>query len=458
MLNADTREFTFTSEFDGLDISAVIAVPSGSINGIVQIVHGMNEYKERYFPFMDYLASEGFISVIHDNRGHGKSICKEDDLGFMYRNGGKGFVEDIAQLTRRVRANYPTYPYFLMGHSMGSLGARCFLKEHDAEINGLIVMGCPCYSRFSGFARSIDSAVSKRLGSRFRSEKIYEISEKTLNKQFTKAGETTPRSWICSDKEVVSTFNSDPLCNFRYTLNGYECLLWLMRETYSKKGWRVANPKLPIRFISGKDDPCMLSEKKFFEAMSVLEKAGYTSISHRFFDGMRHEVLNEKNSMNVYKDIAKTLYSWIDRLQELAVEIHVPEGGTGVPVVEEAPQAAPATGEVPEAITAAAQTAIPADADVFDILEAVQPDGTAPIMASGSAVAPQKQPSAVPQEQPAESKVGSEVLEILESVPESEYKEQPAEEPQLEPAEQVKAAAAEVLDLIEAAESGVMPQ
>lgn len=459
MLNADTREFTFTSEFDGLEISAVIAVPSGNINGVVQIVHGMNEYKERYFPFMDYLASEGFVSVIHDNRGHGKSIVKEEDLGFMYRNGGMGFVEDIAQLTRRVRANYPTYPYFLVGHSMGSLGARCFLKEHDAEINGLIVMGCPCYSRFSGFARSVDSAVSKRLGSRFRSEKIYEISEKTLNKRFTKAGETTPRSWICSDKEVVNAFNSDPLCSFRYTLNGYESLLWLMRETYSKKGWRVSNPKLPIRFISGRDDPCMLSEKKFFEAMSVLENAGYTSISHRFFDGMRHEILNEKNNMNVYKDIAKTLYSWIDRLQELAVEIQVPTEGEAVPAVNEVP--APVQEAVPEARPAAEQrpaqqTAIPADADVFDILEAVQPDGTAPIMEA--APAPSSINIDIPAEAPAESKVGSEVLEILESVPESDHTDIPQEEPELEPAEQVKAAAAEVLDLIEAAESGIMPQ
>lgn len=58
----------------------------------------------------------------------------------------------------------------------------------------------------------------------------------------------------------------------------------------------------------------MLSEKKFFGAMSFLENAGYSSISHRLFDGMRHEVLNEKNNSLVYKDIAKTLFSWIDRL------------------------------------------------------------------------------------------------------------------------------------------------
>ena len=89
-----------------------------------------------------------------------------------------------------------------------------------------------------------------------------------------------------------------------------------MRQANSGGGWAVKNPSLPIRFISGRDDPCLVSEKKFLKVMNRLEKKGYESISHRFFDGMRHEVLNEKNNINVYKDIAKTLFSWIDRIND----------------------------------------------------------------------------------------------------------------------------------------------
>lgn len=312
MLNADIKELDFDSEFDGLPISAVAAVPSGNINGIVQIVHGMCEYKERYFPFMDYLAGEGFITVIHDNRGHGKSICQPDDIGFMYKNGGKGFVADIAQLTGIAKKNFSGIPYFMFGHSMGSLGARCFIKEHDSELNGLILSGCPCFSRFSGFIRSIQSGLAKKLGSRYRSEKIDSCMNEMFNKKF--ARENLEHAWICSDREVVEKFNNDPMCSFIYTLNGYEGLLYLLKETYSKSGWKTENPHLPIRFVSGRDDPCMLTEKKFFKAMELLEKAGYESISHRLFDGMRHEIINEKNNVIVCKDIAKTLYSWIDRM------------------------------------------------------------------------------------------------------------------------------------------------
>ncbi len=310
MINAALKEVNFTSEFDGLEISAAAAVPIGDVCGVVQLVHGMNEYKERYYDFMDYLAEQGFITVIHDNRGHGGSIVTEDDLGFLFKNGGKGFVSDIAQLNRMIHTAYPELPCFMAAHSMGSLGARCFLKEHDDEINGLIILGSPSYSRFSGLIRAINSALSKRRKSRYRSESVSEAAEKLFNKNFG----TTPHSWICSRKEVVEEFNENPRSNFIYTLNGYEALLYLLKETYSGKGWQMKNRNLPIRFISGRDDPVMLSEKRFFQAIENLRTAGYESISHRLFDNMRHEVLNEKNNLAVYRDIAKTLFSWIDRL------------------------------------------------------------------------------------------------------------------------------------------------
>lgn len=310
MINATLKELTFKSDFDKLEISAVIAVPVGEPCGVVQIIHGMNEYKERYFDFIDYLAEQGFVCVIHDNRGHGHSVITDDDLGFMFKDGGKGFVSDIAQLNSRIHTAYPNLPCFMIGHSMGSLGARCFLKEHDDGINGLIVLGSPSYSRFFGFFRAINSALSKREKSRFRSEKIAEAAEKLYNKDFG----SVPHSWICSRKEVVEEFNENPLSNYIYTLNGYEALMYLIKETYSTKGWNVNSPNLPIRFISGKNDPVMISEKKFYESIQHLNKIGYESTSHRLFDNMRHEVLNEKNNVTVYRDIAKTLFSWIDRI------------------------------------------------------------------------------------------------------------------------------------------------
>ena len=55
-----TIQYSFPSKADGLEISCLAVVPELERNekyrGIIQIVHGMSEYKERYIPFMEYMA------------------------------------------------------------------------------------------------------------------------------------------------------------------------------------------------------------------------------------------------------------------------------------------------------------------------------------------------------------------------------------------------------------------
>ena len=44
---------------DDLDLALAYVVPEGNPKGLVQIVHGMCGHKERFYPFMEYLASHG---------------------------------------------------------------------------------------------------------------------------------------------------------------------------------------------------------------------------------------------------------------------------------------------------------------------------------------------------------------------------------------------------------------
>ena len=82
------------SEADGLDISVLAVVPDETpYRGILQLVHGMSEYKERYLPFMEYMAKKGYVCVIHDHRGHGKSVRALDHLGYMYGGGADAILK-----------------------------------------------------------------------------------------------------------------------------------------------------------------------------------------------------------------------------------------------------------------------------------------------------------------------------------------------------------------------------
>ena len=76
------------SPVDGLELDLLILVPEEAPKGILQIHHGMAEYKERYLPFMKYFAEAGYVAAIHDCRGHGKSVrTKKDGLYVWCRYG-----------------------------------------------------------------------------------------------------------------------------------------------------------------------------------------------------------------------------------------------------------------------------------------------------------------------------------------------------------------------------------
>ena len=149
-------ESSFKSEADGLEISVMALIPDKKpYRAVVQLVHGMSEHKERYIPFMQYLAKLGYvvvimnhcyITVIHDHRGHGKSVKHQDDLGFTYGGGAQAMLQDIRTVNRKIHAYYPELPLILMGHSMGSLAVRAFVAEHDSCADMLIVCGSPSYN------------------------------------------------------------------------------------------------------------------------------------------------------------------------------------------------------------------------------------------------------------------------------------------------------------------------
>ena len=124
-----------TSKQDGLKLHVLLMEPEEEPKGIVQIVHGMAEHKERYEPFMEMLCKQGYISIIHDHRGHGKSIRAKEDLGYFYDESGKAIVEDVHQITQWAKDRYGEMPYHLFGHSMGSLVVRCYLKKYDNELD-----------------------------------------------------------------------------------------------------------------------------------------------------------------------------------------------------------------------------------------------------------------------------------------------------------------------------------
>ena len=304
------KKYSFTSRIDGLTISAYRIQPedSASINGVVQLVHGMCEHKERYYDFMRYLAMQGYLCVIHDHRGHGESVKSMDDLGYMYEGGYKGLIEDTHDLTVTTKeyvkelTGKDNIPYYMLGHSMGSLVVRCYVKQYDYELNKLIISGCP--SQLPGMTMGLMFIKFMKMiyGGHARSKMVDQlVSGSNFEAKFK--DEKIKGAWLNTDREEVEKYNNDPLCNFSFTLNGYENLVRMTKDTYSASGYGMKNPELSVRFFSGADDPCGVSKEALLKATDVMKNAGFKDVTLVTYEGMRHEILLAPKKQMVYEDM-----------------------------------------------------------------------------------------------------------------------------------------------------------
>lgn len=293
----------FESEADGLNISVLAVMPEEKpYRGILQLVHGMSEYKERYLPFMEFMAEQGFLTVIHDHRGHGKSIRTKDDLGYMYGGGAEAMLKDIETVNRDVRKEFPELPLILFGHSMGSLAVRAFAREHDDCMDMLIVCGSPSNNQARPLGEAIARVEGAVFGPAHKSKVLETLSFGGHVMKFRK--DETCTSWVCSNKEAADAYEASEFCGFTFTDDGYLAVFELMKRAYDVKHWNCTNPKMPVLFVSGADDPCLINVRHFAKTVQAMRSAGYLDVKGKLYPGMRHEILNETNKKKVYRDIA----------------------------------------------------------------------------------------------------------------------------------------------------------
>lgn len=294
------EEILISSNCDGNPLSICVAKPEGKPKGVIQISHGMIEYKHRYTKTMDYFTSKGYIVVINDHRGHGYSIKSKEDLGYFYDDKGEYVVEDLHQVTEFIKEQYPDLKITLIGHSMGSLIARKYLKKYDDHIDRLVVCGSPSYNWLVKPAIFGINVIKTFKGDRYRSSFLENLTLNNFNKGFDS---NDKKAWLSSNKETIDSFTTDELLDFNFTLNGYLNLYRLLLHVYSNKRWEVKNKDLKILFISGQDDKALVNKSKWFASQDLLKSVGYHNITCKLYPGFRHEILNEMNNEFIFDDI-----------------------------------------------------------------------------------------------------------------------------------------------------------
>lgn len=279
--------------------------PAGrTVTGVVQIAHGVAEYGGRYAPFARYLCAHGYVVVANDHLGHGQSVLSEEDLGYFGPLGSwETVVADIEQLRRLTAEKWPESPYFLLGHSMGSFLARTWLIRHpEVELAGVILSGTgqPAAPVLAAGRMLCDADVLKN-GPRHRSLDIYGMAFGSYNKKIEPR--RSPYDWLTRDEAVVDAYAADPLCTFTPTSSLFREMLSGLATVGSSREISQMSKDIPIILMSGDADPVGGWGVQVAKVYSLLVRAGCRDVAYKFYPGARHEILNETNRAEVYKDI-----------------------------------------------------------------------------------------------------------------------------------------------------------
>ena len=305
------KDFYFNSSTGKNKIHARMCVPDAEPRAIVQIIHGIAEYIDRYDEFMSFLADNGIIAVGTDHLGHGKSIESDEQTGFFaYDNGWDYVVRDEEVLRLAMHENYPELPIIVFGHSMGSFMARTLLIRYPDAFNAAIISGTGNQgAALVNGGLIMGNLVTGLKGAHHYSKFLNNLAFGSYNKIYDNP--KTEYDWLSRDEANVQKYIDDPLCGFIPSCSLFRDMMTGVKFITNKKNLTAMNKNMPVYFMSGDMDPVGECGKGVQKAYNNFLEAGMKDVSIKLYPGGRHEMLNEINKDEVYTDILAWLGSKI---------------------------------------------------------------------------------------------------------------------------------------------------
>jgi len=241
------------------------------------LVHGYAEHSGRYDELAVWFASRGHAVHAYDQRGHGRS----QGIRCHVRRFAE-FLDDLGSVTESVREQHPALPLFLVGHSMGGLITLAFLAERQPRVAGAVV---------SGPALAVDAVSPLRVA-------LAKVLGRLAPRLPLGAG-LDPQG-LSRDPEVVRRYLEDPLVVRTMTASLGARMLDAARRTAAQ----AAQIHVPLLIVHGEEDP-LCAPRGSQEFYAGVHSPGSTL---RLYSGLRHEIFNEPEREQVYRD----LLQWLD--------------------------------------------------------------------------------------------------------------------------------------------------
>jgi len=291
--------------FDGAEINIAVWDGAAAPIGVVQIVHGMAEHIARYDGFAKFLNENGIICAGGDHRGHG--LTANGAYG-KYSAGdiARDTLRDQIALTDMLKSRY-NLPVIVFGHSYGSFLTQGYILEPAPDrsptagrpaayvLSGSAYMGglLPAFGRMMADGK-VRRGKADEDGKTF-AKMTFESYDKKL-----RAGKN---AWLSRDAAECEKYNADPMCGFICSNGFYKSFFALLKSTTNRRALSLVDKNVKIHIVSGGRDAVGGYGKLVGKLAGNYEKRGFKNVTHKIYDGYRHEILNETGRETVYGDL-----------------------------------------------------------------------------------------------------------------------------------------------------------
>jgi alpha-beta hydrolase superfamily lysophospholipase len=273
-----TENGTFTAQ-DGTSIYWKAWLPEGTPKAVVHLIHGYAEHIERYGNVVNELVPAGYAVFGNDHRGHGKSQGRRGHVKNFQE-----FIDDERQFSLEfIKAQFPNTPYFVLGHSMGSLIALNYAEQNPDALKALVL---------SGTGSQPGTDIPKLLIA------LTKVLSKILPAIHVKS--PLPPEFISRDTGVVKAYVDDPLVynvitpRLAHEMNRYVVI-------GAQNAFKI---KMPVLIQLGSQDTAFSGQKELFEMIGATDK------TFKLYEGLRHEVYNELPADRA--KVLADLRAWLD--------------------------------------------------------------------------------------------------------------------------------------------------
>lgn len=268
----------------------------------VIIMTGMEETSARYDEFAKYLNNEGFDVYCIDSFGQGENVLPDQsNLGVWPESGFRKQVQVVDALSNKLRIT--CLPTFIFSHSMGSFLAQDYIQRYTHHVSKVVLCGSSGKNPATGVGYTLARMIVNKKNKYEKAKLLNKLMFGNFNKGIKNP--RTPYDWLSFNEENVDRYIADPLCGFGP--NNSFCLEFLkgLNRLYKRKFLEKIRKDLDLFIICGEGDPVSLYGKGVVKLDKMYKKIKLKNVSTKIYPNMRHEILQENNREEVFKDIAE---------------------------------------------------------------------------------------------------------------------------------------------------------